>query len=49
VLPNSYLAEKAQTHGDHFIDLHPTTNWKAQISHAEKLGLGSSEYELIEV
>lgn len=28
---------------------HPSTNWKSQIEHAEKLGLGNSEYELIEI
>ncbi|MDR1748638.1 MAG: DUF362 domain-containing protein, partial [Spirochaetaceae bacterium] len=49
VLPNSYLAEQPQTHGDRFMDMHPSTNWKTQVSHAEKLGLGSSDYELIEI
>jgi uncharacterized Fe-S center protein len=28
---------------------HPSTNWKSQIEHAEKMGLGNSEYELIEI
>ena len=32
---------------DHLRDIHPTTDWRIQISHAEKIGLGSSEYELI--
>lgn len=47
VLENSYLAEKPHTHGDHFMDIHPTTNWKSQISHAEKMKLGTHSYELI--
>ncbi len=28
---------------------HPSTNWKSQIEHAVKIGLGKSEYELIEI
>jgi uncharacterized Fe-S center protein len=34
-------------HGDHFIDIHPSTDWRSQISHAEKIGLGTGMYELI--
>ena len=34
---------------DHFINSHPTTDWRSQLSHGEKIGLGSREYELIEV
>ncbi len=45
----SALAEQEQTHGDHFTDMHPSTNWKTQISHAEKIGLGSGRYELIRI
>ncbi len=33
--------------GDHFKCVHPTTDWRSQIEHAEKIGLGSSDYELI--
>ncbi len=33
--------------GDHFKSIHPSTNWRSQISHAESIGLGSGEYELI--
>lgn len=32
---------------DHFTRIHPTTDWRGQISHAVKLGLGSAEYELV--
>ena len=49
ILKNSYLEEKPHTHGDHFCDTHPTTNWKTQISHAEKMKLGSSDFELIKI
>ncbi|MPM57487.1 hypothetical protein SDC9_104309 [bioreactor metagenome] len=37
------------THDDHFIDAHPDTDWRACFEHAEKIGLGSREYELIEI
>ncbi|HOU18451.1 MAG TPA: DUF362 domain-containing protein [Flexilinea sp.] len=46
--PGSWLAEAHHT-GDHFTDIHPDTNWKECITHAEKIGLGHAEYELIEV
>ncbi|WP_144744127.1 DUF362 domain-containing protein [Enorma burkinafasonensis] len=34
---------------DHFNLTHPDTNWRSMIEHAEKIGLGTSRYELIEV
>ena len=34
---------------DHFTGIHPTTDWRLQLSHAEKLGLGTTKYELITV
>jgi uncharacterized Fe-S center protein len=39
----------ATGHEDHFTDIHPVTDWRTQISHAEKIGLGSGTYELITV
>ncbi|MBS4933039.1 MAG: 4Fe-4S ferredoxin, partial [Clostridiales bacterium] len=48
-LRGSRLDESAHVHHDHFTDIHPSTNWKSCIEHAEKLGLGSHEYELIEI
>jgi uncharacterized Fe-S center protein len=39
----------AAGHEDHFTDIHPKTGWRSQISHAEKIGLGSGCYELITV
>ena len=34
---------------DHFINIHPTAEWRSQLTHAEKIGLGSGEYELINI
>lgn len=49
VTPESRLDISEHIHGDHFCDSHPETNWKTQLSHAEKLGLGTQEYELIKI
>jgi uncharacterized Fe-S center protein len=32
---------------DHFCSIHPTTDWRSQIAHAEAIGLGNGSYELI--
>jgi uncharacterized Fe-S center protein len=34
---------------DHFTSIHPSTDWREQLSHAEKIGLGTTKYELITV
>ena len=34
-------------HHDHFQDNHPNTSWRETLAHAEKIGLGTREYELI--
>ena len=49
VMPNSHLAEMPQEHHDHFTDSSPATNWKSCLEHAEKIGLGTREYELIKI
>lgn len=49
VMAGSILSKKTCTHHDHFTDTHPDTNWKSGIEHGIKIGLGSKEYELIEV
>lgn len=49
VITGSILDEKPHVHHDHFTDTHPETNWMSAIDHAVKLGLGSKEYELIEI
>jgi uncharacterized Fe-S center protein len=52
-IKTSILAERQHDHKDaagnedYFTNIHPTTDWRKQISHAEKIGLGSGKYELI--
>jgi uncharacterized Fe-S center protein len=48
-ISSSILGEREGSHGDHFIDVHPSTDWRSQIAHAQKIGLGRGDYELIEV
>ena len=36
-------------HRDHFKSINPNTSWEAGLDHAEKVGLGSRSYQLIEV
>lgn len=49
VMAGSILSEREHIHHDHFTDTTPVTNWHVAIEHAEKMGLGSAEYELIEI
>jgi uncharacterized Fe-S center protein len=35
-----------QKHNDHFLDSNPHVNWEETLIHAEKIGLGTREYEL---
>lgn len=50
VIGNSVLGDHHHIHeGDHFHKVSPNTNWMSCIEHAEKLGLGTREYELITV
>ena len=49
VIADSRLGEQPHVHHDHFKDNHPETNWMSCIDHAVKLGIGSKEYELIEI
>ncbi|MDR0554622.1 MAG: DUF362 domain-containing protein [Treponema sp.] len=54
-IQTSIWGERAHTHvdanghGDHLTDIHPSTDWRSQIEHAEKIGLGTGTYELITV
>lgn len=53
-LPNSQLSDNMASpdfhdHHDHFTNSTPESEWKSCLSHAEKIGLGSREYELIQV
>ena len=51
VIATSVLGQEhpqdAHAHGDHFACVHPTTNWRSQIEHAEAVGLGNGTYELV--
>lgn len=56
VVPTSILGERIEHeahshHGekDHFGLTHPDTNWRSCVEHAQKIGLGSMEYELIQI
>lgn len=49
VISGSQLDKSDCKTGDHFNDSAPTTNWASQVEHAVKIGLGNSDYELIEV
>lgn len=51
-LPNSQLSDNYQhadfcDHHDHFENTTPNSEYKTCLEHAEKIGLGSREYELI--
>ncbi len=48
-LPGTQLADSKESTGDHFYDVHPVTNWRVGPEHAQKLGIGTMIYELIEV
>ena len=49
VIAGSLLAKKGTVHRDYFADVSPDTDWRVAIEHAVKIGLGSSEYELITI
>ena len=53
-LPNSQLGDHLREpdwhhHHDHFLDSNPNIRWKETLEHAEKLGIGTREYELITI
>ena len=53
-LPGSQLAKNMEKpdfvdHHDHFINSTPESEWRTCLEHAEKIGLGTREYELITV
>ncbi|MBE6948738.1 MAG: DUF362 domain-containing protein [Ruminococcaceae bacterium] len=49
ILANTLLSESKHQDRDHFGKVFPTTNWRVGPEYAEKIGLGSREYELITV
>ncbi|RHO28916.1 DUF362 domain-containing protein [Amedibacterium intestinale] len=42
-------AHDFKDHHDHFTNVSPQTDWKVCLEHAEKIGLGTRNYELIKV
>ena len=48
-LHGTIMDECEHVHNDWFCDVHPTTNWKVQLEHAEKVGMGVCDYELIKI
>ncbi len=49
-IADSFLGEKHPAPGaDHFHTMHPDTNWEAGIEQGVKIGLGSSDYELVTI
>lgn len=53
-LPNSRLYDLMHAEGfvdkhDHFTNNSPNSEWQTCLSHAEKIGLGSNDYELISI
>lgn len=53
-MPNSQLSDNLNSkgwkcHHDHLLDSNPSVEYKETLEHAEKIGLGTREYELIVV
>lgn len=53
-MPNSQLSDNLADphwhhHHDNFLDYNPNVRWKETLEHAEKIGLGTREYELIQM
>jgi len=46
---NCMAHEEEAEHHDHFHMTHPDTNWKTCVAHAVKIGLGTDQYELVEI
>ncbi|MEJ2040991.1 MAG: DUF362 domain-containing protein [Desulfosarcinaceae bacterium] len=48
-LADTRLKNNTEAGGDKFKGLYPNVDWPVQLAYAEKLGLGSREYELIRI
>ena len=53
-LPNSQLSDNLakpdwKCHHDHLLDSNPHVHWKETLEHAEKIGMGTREYELVKM
>ena len=49
IMAGSQLDKMPKIHGDHFTDSAPATDWRVGIRHGVKIGLGTDQYELIEI
>ena len=49
IIPNSVLKDCDCSSGDPLLAAHPNTDWRACLEHAEKIGIGTREYELIKI
>lgn len=53
IIPGNQLSEKGHSHHhageDKFTMVHPNTDWEAGIEHAVNIGLGSRQYELVNI
>lgn len=49
VIAGSQLDRMPHVHRDHFMDSAPETDWRTCLEHAQKIGIGTQEYELIEI
>ena len=49
VLDQHIHEEGFEDHHDHFVNTTPESEWESCLAHAEKIGLGTREYELITV
>lgn len=53
-MPNSQLSDNLakpdwEHYHDHFMDSNPNVHWKETLEHAEKIGMGTREYELVKL
>ena len=48
-LPDTALTDAQHNEGDHFHRIFPSTDWRPCLDHAEKLGIGTQDYELVVV
>jgi uncharacterized Fe-S center protein len=49
VADGSCLQDSEKQRGDIFRSVYPKIDWSIQLQHAEKMGLGSREYELVTI
>ena len=48
-IKGSMLDRSEKKHHDHFKNVSPDTEWESALEHGEKIGIGTNEYELINI